>query len=72
MNENLDVNFNQAECIKEQTNIGSTIYHNVCSQTQRTVPWGTGDWVAGLFVTILAVGFAAMFYRMFKDMFKDF
>jgi len=43
-------NFNIAaktlkECLKEQSQFGQTIYHNLCDGTQTVVPWGGVDWM---------------------------
>lgn len=43
-------NFNIAantlkECLKEQSQFGQTVYHNICSGTQTIVPWGGVDWM---------------------------
>lgn len=41
-----DLNINSAECITPQSNIGETVYHNICSGVTHVVPWGTADWLA--------------------------
>ncbi len=56
----MDLNVNAStqalgECLKEINNIGSTVYHNICNGQSNIVPWGTADWAAGIFISLLFV-----------------
>ena len=66
-----DINLNAAQCITTQANIGSTVYHNICTGATQNVPWGSADWLvaAGLAaVVIFIVGmFACLGVMLFRD-----
>ena len=55
--ENMTLNQNQiADCLKPISNIGHTIYQNVCNGTSTQVPWGVGDWFLALLIIVI-IGF---------------
>lgn len=54
---NNEMNFNYNECIKEQSNIGETIYHNVCTNETYSIKWGSDTWVGIVFATTIVVLF---------------
>jgi hypothetical protein len=33
------------DCVKQASNFGVTVYHNICTGADTSVPWGTLDWV---------------------------
>ena len=45
------------ECLKSIVRIGSTVWVNVCTGKETTVPWGAGDWVTGILETLFLAGF---------------
>lgn len=44
----ITVNQNAAQCIKEVSYFGSTVYHNICNGTMTNVPWGGADWFGAI------------------------
>lgn len=66
----MDTNLNIAECIKQTSNFGSTVVHNICNGTTQVVPWGGLDWLvmfgAVLFISafiFLIAGFGIVVWR---------
>jgi hypothetical protein len=55
------------DCIQAINNIGSTTYQNICNGNMNTVPWGTGDWFMGLFISALVIVPLIIFYKIFRD-----
>ena len=53
--ENKEMNFNYSECIKEQNNIGETIYHNICNNETNKITWGSDTWVGIIMVFIIFI-----------------
>jgi len=52
------------ECIQTQSNIGETIYHNICQGTEYIVPWGGMDWIFPIFFAIFTI--FAFYVSVFK------
>ena len=53
--ENNELNFKYNECIKEQSNVGETIYHNICSNETYKIAWGSDTWVGVIMVFIVVL-----------------
>lgn len=51
--ENKEVNFNYADCYKEQRNIGETIYHNICTNETYKISWGSDTWIGVIMLFII-------------------
>ena len=51
------MDFNYNECIKEQNNIGETIYYNICDNQSYSVKWGSDDWIGYSFIFIIFIFF---------------
>jgi len=49
----ITLNQNAAECIHSISNIGNTVYQNICSGASATVPWGVADWISAAFIGAL-------------------
>lgn len=64
--ENKEINFNYAECIKEQNNIGETIYYNICNNEINKIAWGSDTWVG---VIILFIIFELIIVALIKNIF---
>lgn len=68
-----DINLNSAECIRTESGIGETVYHNICNGATNTVPWGDADWVGFYslvgFVGVIILLFIIMIGAMIKMMF---
>ena len=47
------INLNNADCIKEISNIGHTQYQNICTGALSTVPWGVSDWIELFVITFI-------------------
>lgn len=60
----MDANLNIAQCLREQTNFGETIVHNICNNTVASVPWGTADWA----LCLVLLGGALVFCLVFGSM----
>jgi hypothetical protein len=75
MESTINANLNNADCLKNINNIGSTTYQNVCNGTYSTVPWGAMDYVLRgamdyvliglLFLCIILLG--VVLYKIFTD-----
>lgn len=67
----MDINFNQAECLKNINNFGYTIVKNVCNGHETIVPWGSvdilGNVFAIIFTTIIFAELVCIIYSMSKD-----
>jgi len=59
---NLNANLNNSECIHSISNVGSTTYVNICSNTQNVVPWGSADWIGAIIFVSIVIG-AILFFR---------
>jgi len=70
MNE-ITLNNNTAECIKEISNFGNTVFVNICNGTETTVLWGTFNYVLGISVLLILfialVGVACGTVQIFKN-----
>ena len=68
----MDLNLNSADCIKKVSNIGSTIFTNICNGTHVIVPWGSSDWIQAIGITFMlgcvGVILIALMFFMHKDM----
>jgi len=58
------VNLNQAECLREISNVGSTVVKNLCSGESVIVPWGSVDWMAFVFLGLFVVTVTGLMARM--------
>jgi hypothetical protein len=67
MNQTIEANLNNADCIKQFSNVGSTTYVNICNSAQHIVPWGSGDWLAFTIITIIALIFLTFFSFIVYD-----
>ncbi len=47
-----NLNFNNAECMRDTYDIGKTIVHNVCNCTVTEVPWGMLDWLSTIVIPV--------------------
>lgn len=68
MTQRLGLDF--SKCIKEQHQIGRTVYVDICEGKRTDVEWGTGDWLGfcalifiGAVVSILFVAMARVFWK---------
>ena len=59
-----DINLNSTYCVRAESGIGETVYHNICNNTSQTVPWGDADWFG--FYTL--VGFGGVILLLFLVM----
>lgn len=57
MDQNINLAVTSAQCLRETSNIGSTVVHNICNGQAHTIPWGTADWAGMSFVAILGTSF---------------
>jgi hypothetical protein len=73
----MNYNFNY-QCIKTAENFGNTVYHNICSGQNYTIPWGSVDWITNLagigiaaavitLVSGLAVMLTCLFYKIVTE-----
>lgn len=65
-----DLNINSAECIAPQSNIGETVYHNICSGVTHVVPWGSADWFSAAFLGALILFLIVVFGLLGVMIFK--
>ena len=65
--ENKDFNFNYAECIKEKSNVGETIYYNICNNETYKITWGSDTWVG---VIMLFIIFVLIIIALIKGIFE--
>lgn len=66
----------QSACIRSQSNIGETVFHNLCEGTTSVVPWGGVDWfaaiaVAGLLLTMTGA-FVALAWLIISTVVRDY
>jgi hypothetical protein len=65
------INLAHKDCLVQAYNIGSTVVHNICDGTSRTIPYGSLDWMAlvagGLFARAVIIMFTALGALMIKD-----
>lgn len=66
----ITINTNAAQCIKERIHWGYTTYFNICSNTQTNVQWGFVDYaeivvvgVIGIVVVFLLIGLVTAMTR---------
>lgn len=64
--ENKEMNFNYAECIKDQHNIGETTYYNICNNETYKITWGSDTWVG---VIMLFIIFVLIIIALIKNIF---
>ena len=53
--ENKEMNFNYAECIQKQYNIGETTYYNICNNGTYKITWGSDTWVGVIMLFIIFI-----------------
>ncbi len=71
METNLNVDAKTLEmCLKAISNIGSTTYKNICTDSQYVIPWGSADWVMGIIVGCVALFFVGILLIMIKSIFE--
>lgn len=51
-------NINESQCVKEYEIVGQTVYQNICTGQQTSVPWGLSGWLCfgfliGLILTLI-------------------
>ena len=63
----MNFNVNSAECIKEYQKLGETVYRNICTGQEMTIPWGIDGWFVGSIVVCLIVLLVIFITMMFKD-----
>lgn len=68
---NNKVDFNNNECIKSYSNIGSTTYVNICNNETTSVPWGSGEWVGYSLVAIALIVFIVAIIAMIIDTIRN-
>lgn len=51
------MDFNYNDCIKEQNNIGETIYYNICDNQSYSIKWGSDDWIGYSIGFIIVISF---------------
>jgi hypothetical protein len=56
-----NLNLNQAECIKEVSNFGNTVYVNICNGTTSVVSWSSFDIALGIFLGIFLISIIIFF-----------
>jgi hypothetical protein len=66
----VNLNLNNAECLREVANLTERTIYNVCTGTTTTVPYGTLDIIGMSLLAFLLIvvfsGFALIFYGMSK------
>ena len=70
MNGIQDLNLNSTACIKNQSNIGSDVVHNICTGKITIVPWGSADWLGAIFLSLLLAGCVAMFVALGVSLYR--
>ncbi len=63
MEQTINANLNNADCIKTVENIGSRTYVNICTKSQTVVPWGSIDWI-GVGVIIFLIILAGFVFKL--------
>ena len=73
--ENNELNFKYNECIKKQSNVGETIYHNICSDETYRISWGSDTWIGVvmlfIFFSIIILFLAIALIRFIFDYWKE-
>lgn len=69
MNKELD--FNYSECIKNQNNIGETIYHNICNGETYKVKVGNFDMFLVIIVTVLLISIISGMIVLIVDTIRE-
>lgn len=61
MNEqSIELNHNQAECIKSAMGWGETVYKNICSGKSEVVVWGSMDYGFAVMLIVIGIGFCTL------------
>ena len=66
--EDKDFNFNHSECIKEENNVGETIYYNICNNETHKIKWGSDTWIGVIMVFIVVVLFIILLIKEILDL----
>jgi hypothetical protein len=53
--ENNNIEFNYSACIKEQHNIGETVYYNICNNEVHSVKWGSFGWCGFISLSLVII-----------------
>lgn len=61
-------NFNYSECIKEENNVGETIYYNICNNETHKIKWGSDTWIGVIMVFIVVVLFIILLVKLILDL----
>lgn len=64
---------NLTKCLVAKEHFGYTTYINICSDTQKVIPWTTGDWfgfTALLLMSTLVIMAAGVFVYVIRDMMR--
>lgn len=65
--ENIKLDLNQQSlehCLKSISNFGKTIYRNICTGTDASVPWGQMEWTVLILIAVLTVTLVAVMVVM--------
>lgn len=55
------------ECVKKISNVGHTVYQNICNGSTQTVPWGSMDWIGIILVGALLLALLGMTIPMIVE-----
>ena len=66
--EDKDFNFNYSECIKEENNVGETIYYNICNNETHKIKWGSDTWIGVIMAFIVVVLFIILLIKLILDL----
>lgn len=59
------------DCLKSVNSIGSTIYRNICTGQQAVVPWGSGDWIGNVIITLIGLVLVSALTAMLIDVLRN-
>ena len=57
----MNIDLSNKDCMKSVTNIGETIYMNICDGSHNVVPWGTVDYIVGVMFLLSLIGGMSFF-----------
>ena len=70
--ENLDIYQSTLEqCLKQETNLLQTIYHNICTGEQYVVPNGTFDIIIGTLIILFILAFITMVILIGRELLES-
>ena len=63
-NNEANVNFNHADCLRTVADFGKNTVHNICNGNLTEVPWGSADWALAVFLLALGASFTVLLGAM--------